>query len=259
MICTAINKLIFRLSTRALLVTVCLFLAINGTAQIPVLDWAKSVGGSGIDMGYSIAHDASGNVYVGGRFEGTADFDPGPGTFNLTSTTSGTNDIFVLKLDASGNFVWAKNMGSSGDDQGLAIALDASGNLYTTGWFQNTADFDPGSGTFNLTALGSFDVFVSKLDGDGNFIWAKSVGSTDGDVGRSITVDASGNAYISGFYSDIADFDPGAGEFNLTPEGPGTNDVFILKLDASGNFVWAKSMLQRLMLRAMCIPPGRIN
>jgi gliding motility-associated-like protein len=240
--CTMVTKLIFRPGTRTFLVMACLVSVISSRAQIPVLDWAKSIGGSGIDMGHSIAYDASGNVYVVGRFEGTADFDPGAGTFNITSTTSGTNDIFVLKLDATGNFVWAKNMGSTGDDQGLSIALDASGNVYTTGWFQNTADFDPGTGVFNLTSLGSFDVFVSKLDGNGNFIWAKSIGGTDGDVGRSITVDASGNAYISGFYSDVVDFDPGADAFNLTPVGPGTDDVFILKLNAFGNFVWAKSM-----------------
>jgi hypothetical protein len=86
------------------------------------------------------------------RFQGTADFDPGAGTFHLTS--SGSDDIFVSKLDSAGNFVWAKAMGGPSGDAGQGIAVDGAGNVYTTGSFQGTADFDPGAGTFNLTSSG---------------------------------------------------------------------------------------------------------
>ncbi|MBW6483696.1 MAG: T9SS type A sorting domain-containing protein [Vicingaceae bacterium] len=201
--------------------------------------WAKNMGGTDFDEGNSIAVDTAGNVYTTGYFYGTADFDPGAGIFNLTST--GGADIFTAKLDASGNFVWAKNMGGIGSDEGRNIAVDAAGNVYTTGGFLSSiADFDPGAGTVNLTSAGNYDIFVSKLDASGNFMWAKSMGGTNNDFGNSIAVDVAENVYTTGFFEGIADFDPGAGTVNLTSAG--SFDVFVSKLDASGNFMWAKSM-----------------
>ena len=97
--------------------------------------------------------------------------------------------------------------------------MDASGNVYTTGYFQGTVDFDPGAGTFNLTSAGLQDIFISKLDAAGNFVWAKQLGGTLNDVGYSIALDTSGNVYTTGFFRDTVDFDPGAGTFNLTPAG----------------------------------------
>ncbi len=198
--------------------------------------WAKQLGGTSDNSGISIAVDASGNVYTTGEFQGTADFDPGAGTFNLTS--AGADDIFVSKLDAAGNFAWAVRFGSTGGEAGLAIALDASANVYTTGAFRLTVDFDPGAGTANLTSAGVDDVFISKLDATGNFIYAKRLGGTSNENSYSITVDASGNVYTSGFFIGTADFDPGAATVNLTSVG--LRDIFVSKLDAGGNFVYAK-------------------
>ena len=127
--------------------------------------WAERLGGGGIDAGSSIAVDGSGNVYTTGAFSGTADFDPGSGTTNLTS--AGLSDVFVSKLTSAGALGWAKGLGGSGIDTGVGIAVDGSGNVYTTGAFSGTADFDPGSGTANLTSAGGTDVFVSRLDGAG--------------------------------------------------------------------------------------------
>jgi len=200
--------------------------------------WAKNMGGTDWDFGLGIAVDSSGNIYTTGSFEGTADFDPGPGTSNLTG--AGLPDIFVSKLDSSGNFVWAKSIGAASFDTGIGIALDSSGNIYTTGSFEGTADFDPGAGTSNLTSAGSSDMFVSKLDSSGNFVWAKSMGGTSDDYGYGIVLDTSGNIYTTGSFSGTADFDPGAGASNLTSEG--LTNIFVSKLDSSGNFVWAKSM-----------------
>jgi hypothetical protein len=202
-----------------------------------VLVWAKSFGGASLDVGISIAVDSSGNVYTTGYFQGTADFDPGAGTSNLTS--AGDFDIFVSKLDSSGNFVWAKSFGAAAVDTGNSIAVDSSGNVYTTGIFAGTVDFDPGAGTTTLTSAGSVDIFVSKLDSSGALVWAQSFGGTSNDVGNSIAVDSSGNVYTSGYFNGTADFEPGAGTSNLTSAG--SADVFISKLNSSGALVWAKS------------------
>jgi gliding motility-associated-like protein len=214
-------------------------------AQSANFKWAKQMGGRGADAaGASIAVDADGNVYTTGGFSGTADFDPGPGTYNLTS--AGTYDMFIFKLDSSGNFIWAKQMGgnSSLDHVSVSsITLDAAGNIYSTGTFQGTVDFDPAPGVFTLSAIGNFRTsasFVLKLDADGNFIWAKQTGGeTEGGGGRSIVTDAAGNVYTSGVFQWVQDFDPGPAIFNL--DGGSDRDIYITKFDADGNFIWAKA------------------
>ena len=202
------------------------------------LEWAKKIGTTSNDRVYSITTDASGNVYTTGYFQNTVDFDPGTGLFNLTS--SGGYDIFVSKLDPSGNLVWAKNMGGSANDVGESITLDFLGNIYITGYFQGTVNMDPGSNTYNLTSSGSYDIFITKLNAAGNFVWAKQMGGSGVDIGYAISTDTIGNVYSTGYFRSTADFNPGAGTFNLISEG--IRDIFISKLDSSGNFVWAKQM-----------------
>jgi hypothetical protein len=130
------------------------------------LSWARDIGGPNADWARGVAVDGAGNVYTTGSFIGPVDFDPGSGTYVIAGY--GGRDIFVSKLTASGNFAAAAALGGSMNDDGVAIAVDGSGNVYTTGGFRGTADFDPGSGTNNLTVNGGstspfFDAFLSKL------------------------------------------------------------------------------------------------
>ncbi len=203
--------------------------------------WAKRMGGTDNDEGNSITVDASGNVYTTGHFRGTVDFDPGDGVFNLTSASTYQSDAFISKLDAQGNFVWARRLGGDGYDVGTSIAADASGNVYTTGYFMGTSDFDPGEGVFNLTSSSS-DIFISKLNAEGNFVWARRLGGANDDHGHSIAVDASGNVYTTGYFTGTADFNPGEEVFNLSIPRNNSTGIFISKLDAGGGFVWAKQM-----------------
>ena len=193
-------------------------------------------GGVGNEFSESTVVDSTGNIYTTGRFLNTVDFDPGAGTSNLTS--AGSSDVFVSKLDASGNLLWAKSFGAAAADAGLSIAVDSTGNVYTTGFFASTVDFDPGVGTTNLITAGSSDVFISKLDASGNLVFAKRFGAAEADVGLSVAVDSTGNVYTTGYFEQTVDFDPGAGTTDLTTAGG--SDVFVSKLDASGNLVFAK-------------------
>ena len=212
----------------------------------PLFKWAgniKTTGGNAKSYGYGVAADASGNVYSTGSYNGTADFDPGAGIFNLTSTSGFEQDIYVSKLDANGNFVWAFSFGSSGrNDYGFAIAADASGNIYITGQFYGIVDFDPGAGVFALPGNITYgSTFILKLDVNGNFVWAKHIPSSGGNgSGRGIDLDNSGNVIIGGGFWGTVDFNPGAGVFNITSAGAA--DEYVVKLDTDGNFIWAKSM-----------------
>jgi len=198
--------------------------------------WAKAVGGAaGFDEGRDIALDEDGNVYTTGIFYGTADFDPGPSTANLIS--AGYIDIFVSKLDADGNYIWAKGMGEVHTDVGSGIAVDGGGNVYTTGYFYGTVDFDPGPGIANLISAGGYDGFVSKIDTNGNYLWAKDVGGISSDFGTSVAVDEDRNVYIMGLFGGIVDFDPSLGTANLS-----TGGIFVSKLDSSGNYLWANAI-----------------
>ncbi|MBL7911606.1 MAG: SBBP repeat-containing protein [Bacteroidia bacterium] len=202
--------------------------------------WAKRLGGTSYDYAKSIAVDASGNVIVCGYFEGTCDFDPGVGTFNLTS--NGDKDIYIAKLNSSGNFLWAKSMGSVGLDEATSIDVDAAGNVYSTGYFNYTVDFDPGVGTFTLTNNTNDNGFISKLDASGNFVFAKHLKVDNNCVGNSITLDGTGNIYACGvFRATNFDMDPGPGTFTVGSIA-GTDDIFVLKLNSSGNFVWGKTI-----------------
>ncbi|MBN4052087.1 SBBP repeat-containing protein, partial [Cytophagaceae bacterium AH-315-L13] len=204
--------------------------------------WTKAIGGNGWDRCYSIVTDSFGNIYITGNFGGNVDFDPGSGTDNLSG--NGNYDIFFAKYDSSGSLIWANGAGSSGYEIGYGIAVDQYGNVYVTGSFSNTVDFDPGSGTANLTSNGKNDIFFAKYDLNGNFIWVKNIGTSASDRGRGITIDTQGNLLIIGEFGfqsgGTADFDPGTGvadTANLTSNG--ADDIFFAKYDSSGGYLWA--------------------
>jgi endonuclease V-like protein UPF0215 family len=192
----------------------------SGTFQ-----WVNTYGGSAFDVGHDITVDSSGNSYITGYFEGTVDFGRG----NLTS--AGAADIFVLKLNSSGTFQWVNIFGGTSTDVGVGIAVDSSDNSYITGSFLGTVDFGGG----NVTSAGSDDIFVLKLNSSGTFQWVNTFGGTSIDGGEDITVDTSGNSYITGRFREIVDFGGG----NVTSAGGG--DIFVLKLNSSGTFQWVNT------------------
>ncbi len=209
-------------------------------AQTPSFKWAGRIAGVNSSTPENLAADVSGNVisvgYLG--LPAISDFDPGPGVYYIP--TPGSQNNYISKLDANGAFVWATAIGGQGMNDIKGITTDSIGNIYLTGGFSNTADFDPGAGTFNIASNnGSIDMFVAKLDSNANLIWVKPVGGMGTDQGRSVTVDFEGNVYVTGKFSGSVDFDPGAGTFSLFGYN---DDAFVLKLAANGDFIWARNM-----------------
>ena len=193
-----------------------------------------------------VASDASGNFYIAGSFRGVVDFDPGAG-LQLRSSAGGEEfiDIFLLKLNSSGNFVFVKQIGGEFTDvaQGLAV----SGNsIFLTGYYTRIADFDPSARIVNLSTLDHSreNVFVARYDSNGALTWVKDIANNDinrgrRNVGNAIAVNAQGNSYIAGSFSGETDFDPSARQTLV--EGVDETDAFVLKLNSGGNFVWVKT------------------
>jgi hypothetical protein len=180
-----------------------------------------------------------------GYFAGTVDFDNGSSGPNRSGplTSAGNDDIWISVRNPDNSLRWVRRMGGTQRDQGKAVAFDPDGNVYVAGTFRGTADFDPGAGTFNLTSNGSEDIFVTKLDRDGNFLWARSVGgvgTANSDDVQDIAVDKNGAVYVTGGFSGTVDFDPGSGVTNLVTTGNLDHDAYLWKLNADGSFGWAR-------------------
>jgi hypothetical protein len=215
-----------------------MFSAAFANASTHAYSWTKTMGGTDYDGGRSVAVDGSGNVYVTGFFSGTVDFDPGAGTDNHTS--AGYSDIFLTKINSDGTYGWTKTMGSaSNHDYGYSVAVDGSGNVYVTGFFWGTVDFDTGAEIDSHTSAGISDIFLTKINSDGTYGWTKTMGGLSDESGYSVAVDGSGNIYVTGYFSGTADFDPGAGFDNHTSA---VKDIFLTKINSDGSYGWTKTM-----------------
>lgn len=213
----------------------------------PQFEWGKTLGSNMSDKALSIEIDSQGNSYILGSFgeyvSGVTplpfDLDPGIGT--TFQTPLQYKNMFLVKLDASGSFVWGKVFGEIGYSDGFGISISVLGNIHISGVFSDTIDFGSGSGVGVLSALPSayYSSFILKLDNFGDFIWVKSFENIKP---AEIVVDENENVYTTGlFFDSMADFDPGVNVFNLPIDidDIGTN-CFVQKLDSLGGFKWAK-------------------
>ena len=179
------------------------------------LTWNTFLGGSTADFGQGIAVDGSGNVYVVG-------YSPATWGSPVRAYTSG-NDAFAAKLDSSGALTWNTFLGASGNDNGYAIAVDGSGNVYVSGhstatWGSPVRAFTPGA-----------DAFAAKLDSSGALQWNTFLGGSGSDFGYAIAVDGSGNVYVGGV--SAATWGSPVRAYTTS-----TSDAFAAMLDLAGNF-----------------------
>ena len=200
------------------------------SAQPFVIDAAVSGGGPSADVGDGIALAADGSRYVVGTFEGTATFG------DLSITSAGDSDIFLVKYDANLDAVWARRAGTDVfNDFGGAVAVAPDGSVYATGFFTGVATWDGGGNPDGeLTTFSDFDAFLAKYTPDGDLAWVRQAGGVGQDTGRDVAVDADGNAYLVGGFEGVGTF----GDVTLTSAG--SSDAFLVKYDPDGEVVWAR-------------------
>lgn len=189
--------------------------------------WAIAIGsssGTSYGDGRCVKTDNNGNVYLTGLLYGTLDFDFSNDTANLTS--NGAEDIFIVKYDATGAFQWAGNMGSSGSDMGLGLAVDNNNDVYCTGFFQGTVDFDISMGTASETSSGNGDIFILKLNPNSAFKSVYKIGGANDDKGLALAIMNKTDLRITGFFSGTVDFDPSSSNNTITSKG--LDDAFLI-------------------------------
>ncbi|MFK7787638.1 MAG: gliding motility-associated C-terminal domain-containing protein [Crocinitomicaceae bacterium] len=230
------------------LLVMCVFFG----AQSQNLEWLVPGGGLKSDKATHIVVDDAGNSYVTGYYNEQAQF----GSFDTGFSFSSSKEVFVAKIDPSGNYLWVKNGLNYFDDRGLGLCLDPAGNVYVTGTCWGNLDW----GTLSNGAGSTDQIFVVKMDNNGNEIWMKNAGNPDGSVGFStnenglpqtlyqddhgqdLASDSQGNIYVTGFLSNI-DQNPHDAFFDgiIVPLIPEDSIAFLAKLDNGGNWLWVET------------------
>ncbi|MET0465199.1 MAG: gliding motility-associated C-terminal domain-containing protein [Chitinophagaceae bacterium] len=210
--------------------------------------WAKQFGGPG-DTGpesHAVEVDKDNNVIICGMFNNTVDFDPGPAVLNFTSAAHFQE--FMVKLSPSGDLIWAKQFGTGKQvyhgSHISDVKTDASGDIFLTGEFSGTCDFDPGAAEYPLTALSLQDGFVARMTPNGDLTWVKRIGDATFQPNNyhmracAIDIDSKGNIVTGGYFIGTFDFDPGPGVHSVFSN---PYDAYVLKLNKQGDFIWAKT------------------
>ena len=188
------------------------------------LQWIKKAGGVSFDGGSSLTEDDSNNIYLTGYYRGTATFE------SIVVPGNGSNNIFLAKYDTNGSPLWVKSAGGTGNDIGECVTVDLNQDIYVTGIFSSTANFD----TETLESIGGTDMFVAKYSTSGSLIWIKHAGGSDSDIVAGIGTDVYGDIYITGYFQDSFEI-----ENNLLISR-GDRDIFIIKMNTAGSLIWLK-------------------
>lgn len=194
--------------------------------------WARQFSGPNRDEQSSIALDATGNTFISGIYFGSIDTDPGPAVVTVSTTAPYSPATFITKVDPNGNYVWSRGINGPKEVTAYALDLDNVANVHVAGRFQQTVDFDPGPGMYNLTVFGGGDVFLLRLDSNGVFLTAQQMGGTGYESGRGLLVGPGNEIIINGEYLATGDYDPSGTVYNLYL-GTDFSDVFVVKLLAN--------------------------
>jgi gliding motility-associated-like protein len=204
--------------------------------------WVKAVGGTFATKCSDLETDENGEIYVTGSYYQSLDIDPSGNENMLTSTGLA---LYFSKYTENGDLLWARNIPNCTNlGEATDIDLSAAGNIYISGFFGNTLDFDGGAGIYNLVATTATDRYFAKYTNEGEFIWANSIDvnaefALEADRSIEMALDEQENLFITGNFKGNVDFDPGGAVFQL-PAPAYHSSTYICKYDANGLFLWAK-------------------
>ncbi|MBI2920648.1 MAG: hypothetical protein HYY18_06140 [Planctomycetes bacterium] len=205
--------------------------------------WVRTFGepygpADGYGEAFDVAIDGTGNGLVTGCLGREAGDVPIEGWGDVD--THGGSDIFVCKLGPDGRYAWFHAIGATSDDSGAGVAVDESGEVFVTGRFRDTVDFDPGPGRdrhrFKSTAWDRDDAFVTKFSAQGEYRWTQTIGGEGDDEGRCVRIDRFGNAVVAGHFESKVDFNPG--ELREVRNARDGRDAFATCLAGDGSWKW---------------------
>jgi hypothetical protein len=194
--------------------------------------WTKVIGGENWDSTESITLDSFGDVYIAGGFNSVVDFNPTDGIDEKIS--NGMTDIFISKFSFSGAYLWTKTLGSTNYDTIEDLIVDSNDDVLVIGSFSDTLEISEFEG---YDSHGLADIFVSKLNKNGDFLWTKVFGGPQWEINGSIAVDNTNNVYITGGFMESITFDDNIDRMSL-----GGYDIFISKLASNGEYIWGKTI-----------------
>ncbi|WP_437570729.1 SBBP repeat-containing protein [Sorangium sp. So ce542] len=206
------------------------------------LEWSRKIGEGGAQYGHDIAFDTAGNLLVAGRFTGNVGF----------AIDQGSTDAFVVKLDPTGARIWGKAFGGNGSDACTRLAYTNDGGVIVAGTYDNNINIDGSS----LENDAGTDVFVAKLDANGDLDWINSISGPAADTVQGLAVDAEGNIFVAGSFLDRARV---FGTKDLVSRGG--EDIFVVKIDAGGDHIWSVNFgnpSEQVALDAAATPDGGV-
>ena len=234
---------------------------IERLTQAGVYVWSRSVGGTGIDIPHAMDINPTAQLTLTGSFENTVDFDPGQSVHTINS--GGASDIFLLRINDTGNFQWAYGLGSTGEDEGFDLTTDPSGNIYATGTFRNTVNFSP-TGLYPIAAGEEADMYILALFPNGQFRWAQGYGEdgfANGDEAGTAIREHDGFLYVAGSFESKVDFHPGPKIIELYSSGE--RDIALQKIRSQdGELQWLNQFggpLRDVVQSLIVVPNGKVG
>jgi hypothetical protein len=205
-------------------------------AQAETSSWVFGLGNSLSEQVHAAALGRHGEVVITGAFRGTVDFDPGPGVVTLTST--GGSSAFIAKYSQDGALIWARGLFGEDDAEGRDVVVDATGYIGVVGNFKNAVDMDPGPSVVQATSEGAEDVFLLRLDPDGNYDWHWKGGDSSSDSAEGVAVGPGNHLYITGGFEGDMSFDPSPSKIVISSNGD--DDAFVARFTSYGLVLWAR-------------------
>ena len=201
----------------------------SGACAAGTIEWSSAFGDAGnVQEGWAVASDLAGNLLVTGHFDGTVDFLGG-----APLTTSDQTDLFVVKFNPAGSYMWSRRFGGTLQDRAFGVATDSLNAAIVTGLFQGELDFS--AGVEPLSTAGDSDIFVAKLDTNGFYQWSMQFGDTSNQFGYKVALDSSDNIVLFGIFEGTVDFS-GANAL----DSAGSSDLFVAKFESDGTHLWSQ-------------------